>query len=142
MRKGKARADGSKPWILDSQCKECRRQQQAARHEERMRTDPEYQDQLRRWRKASRKNAQRERLRARRESDRQLPIGPFQGWLRENINGTPVQELAKNVGVDEALFRRTLSGEKSRVTMSVVDRTGLVLNHPGLLTELYPSEVE
>lgn len=141
LRKGGKRSDGSQPLVIDSRCKQCRREEAARNRDELRKRDPERFKEIhgKRQRKY-RKKVRMERKRAARESDARLPVEPFRSWLQQNMNGTPVEALAKSVGVDEALFRTLLADRKSKVSMSVVDRTGMAFGIPGLLNDLYPPQ--
>lgn len=134
------RVDGSKSVVLDSQCKECRKEEIKRRRAE---MDP---DKLRaqraQWQRNMRKRNRKQRKKLRHQRDTQLEVRPFRVWLIhvKEANFLTNQALCEILGVDEATTRRIMdhSSKRKFVAMSIVDRAATAFDDPGMPLRLYP----
>lgn len=129
---------------LDSRCKDCRREESRIGREKRLEEDRESFNAARRdWYVRNRVKAKKGRARLKKESDKEMPVGPFRSWLKRAMaqNDMTKEEIAAGSGVTvRTLFRVLEEEEKVSVRLSTIDAVGICLGHPGLVEYLYPAD--
>lgn len=143
-RHSQARKDGSVPVVLDSHCKDCRRQQAEERRVKALQENPaQLRLQRKMWQRTAREKARKARAKIKGQKDPKYPVLPLRDWLNSNLNGYTPEELCEDIKVDPATVRRILSdGRKKWVQAWVVEEIGAALGRPSLSIELYPPEDE
>jgi hypothetical protein len=66
-----------------------------------------------------------------------LPIGPWRGWVEDQLSRMSTNDLAERLGVDQrVLFRWRV--ENTQIRLDKVDAALCRFGDPNLLNELYP----
>ena len=133
------RKDGTYSEVLDSVCKECKKEQNrvylASIPKDKLRRQTRIRQQA--WRDRRREAA----ARIKSESDKQLPLAPFRSWLEDYIlnSGEDMRAIALRADVHEDVVRHA-KNQKGRqfIRMSAVDKIGVACGYPDLLWQLYP----
>lgn len=143
-RKGAHRIDDTQVEVLDSRCKQCRREEASARRQRDLKENPEGTRRRRRdWQRTARQKVKEDRLRMERETDREVPVEPIREWLIQRVNGVPVVEYAALHGLEYMKLGRLMSDDRVRkVRLSTVDKIGIATGYISLSIDLYPPESE